>query len=1107
VHFQVSTDSSFTTGTYTSINVTVQPNGGTQTFSLSSSSDGSQGGRFLPSGTAFFYRLVFQNTTNGEVIVGNTLSFTTLTTPVVTSAATLVTSSFATLNGTVNPNGSAGLVHFQVSADSSFSTGTYPTINVTVQPNGGTQAISISSSSDGSLGGRLLPSGTTFFYRLVFQNTTNGEVIVGNTLSFTTVTIGSPVGILTSSTSKLFFASQALNVTSGSQSVTLTNTGNATLTISSISLTGDFALTTDGTTTCSAALALAPNAECLIAITFAPSALSTRTGAIVITAANASNSPQSIALSGFGMQEFPQSGLPTSFDNGLCSTSKFGCALTSAASLLTTFDPTATPASLDAFLSAHSGYCASDCDLIWSVVPSLESPSTPIHLVGAPSILGGAGSQIAQNMVQTSPAQDLNTYLTSQIGTLENRVLLAMKYTLPNGDSGSHFVFVTRPTGSGDWDIYDPNNAIFGRHTLAEYLAGFSYTSPALGPDTQIRFSAARAVSYGPGAGSHLSIVACSPVELLVTDPNGLLVGNLGPGNEVIQIPFSSYGRDFPLGDDTGTGATIGDPAGTKSADIASPPEGIYTVVATGTNFGQYKLNFLFTASDGTLQQRSFAGFAAPGSTATFTADYSSTPGATVSAAQQPTGSQLGLSNANMTFSSQNVGTTSVVQSIGVADTGTSPLSITNIAITGPAGRDFALAAGTTCPAVGGSVGIGTSCTINVTFTPTVVGTRAATVTISDNAPGSPHVISLTGTATPGTPTITWATPPSIVYGTPLDTTQLNATASVPGTFVYNPPAGTLPNAGPQTLSVIFTPSDSNDYTATTDQVTLVVQPAKLTVSAGSLSRQYGQPNPALSSVTYSGFVNGDGPPSLSGALNCVTPAMESSPVGSYAVTCSGLSSRNYAITFTPGTLTITKAPLTISANDSTKILNAPNPTLTWTARGFVNGDTTNVLTASPTCSTTALPNSPAGSYPITCSGAAASNYTFSYLSGTFKIVYSTAIGHAILPPIALDGTSVFNQGRTIPAKFSVYDANGVSVGTPGVVSSFFLTAIQSVAVLNSVQDVVATNNPDTAFRWDSTSQQWVFNIATGNLSPGKTYIYTISLNDGSTITFQYNLR
>jgi Bacterial Ig-like domain (group 3)/FG-GAP-like repeat len=73
------------------------------------------------------------------------------------------------------------------------------------------------------------------------------------------------------------------------------------------------------------------------------------------------------------------------------------------------------------------------------------------------------------------------------------------------------------------------------------------------------------------------------------------------------------------------------------------------------------------------------------------------------------------------------------------------------------------------------------------------------------------------------TPTITWVTPTPIVQGTPLSSTQLDATASVPGTFTYTPASGTILSAGAQTLSVTFTPTDTADYTTATATVTLTV--------------------------------------------------------------------------------------------------------------------------------------------------------------------------------------------------------------------------------------------------------------------------------------------
>ncbi len=70
------------------------------------------------------------------------------------------------------------------------------------------------------------------------------------------------------------------------------------------------------------------------------------------------------------------------------------------------------------------------------------------------------------------------------------------------------------------------------------------------------------------------------------------------------------------------------------------------------------------------------------------------------------------------------------------------------------------------------------------------------------------------------TPTVTWAAPADITYGTPLSSTQLNANASVPGSFSYTPSSGTVLPVGTPSLSVMFTPTDSTDYKSVTASVT-----------------------------------------------------------------------------------------------------------------------------------------------------------------------------------------------------------------------------------------------------------------------------------------------
>jgi hypothetical protein len=76
---------------------------------------------------------------------------------------------------------------------------------------------------------------------------------------------------------------------------------------------------------------------------------------------------------------------------------------------------------------------------------------------------------------------------------------------------------------------------------------------------------------------------------------------------------------------------------------------------------------------------------------------------------------------------------------------------------------------------------------------------------------------------TQATPAITWSNPGNITYGTALSSTQLDANASVPGTFVYNPPSGTVLSEGTHILTATFTPTDTANYTTATTNVSINV--------------------------------------------------------------------------------------------------------------------------------------------------------------------------------------------------------------------------------------------------------------------------------------------
>ena len=82
-------------------------------------------------------------------------------------------------------------------------------------------------------------------------------------------------------------------------------------------------------------------------------------------------------------------------------------------------------------------------------------------------------------------------------------------------------------------------------------------------------------------------------------------------------------------------------------------------------------------------------------------------------------------------------------------------------------------------------------------------------------------------TATMATPVIAWSAPAAITFGSALGSSQLDATASVPGVFAYTPAAGTvLPAGAGQTLSVTFWPNDWVDYATTSASTTITINPA-----------------------------------------------------------------------------------------------------------------------------------------------------------------------------------------------------------------------------------------------------------------------------------------
>ena len=190
--------------------------------------------------------------------------------------------------------------------------------------------------------------------------------------------------------------------------------------------------------------------------------------------------------------------------------------------------------------------------------------------------------------------------------------------------------------------------------------------------------------------------------------------------------------------------------------------------------------------------------------------------------ARAATAPVVSLSPTSLNFASQAVGATSAFQIITLTNTGNASLTFTSKSVTGTNASDFSQP--NNC---GWSLAAGGSCTFEIYFTPSATGARTASLTLPDNATGSPQTVSLTGT---GTAPVVSLSPTSVTFGNcPVDTgcssqavalhntgstalsiTSITSTGADPADFAENNTCGSSVTAGGTcTIAILFTPSAS----------------------------------------------------------------------------------------------------------------------------------------------------------------------------------------------------------------------------------------------------------------------------------------------------------
>jgi len=320
-------------------------------------------------------------------------------------------------------------------------------------------------------------------------------------------------------------------------------------------------------------------------------------------------------------------------------------------------------------------------------------------------------------------------------------------------------------------------------------------------------------------------------------------------------------------------------------------------------------------------------------------------------------------------------------------------------------------------------------------------GSNTLTVTFYPNSSQnyvSPVTQTVTLTVNQATPAITWATPAAITYGTALSAAQLNASTSVAGTLVYTPAVGAILTTGTPTLSVTFTPTDSKDYTSTTQTVSLLVNRATPAISW-----------PAPAAIAY-------GSPITTAQLNATaavpgtfayTPAAGTIPPAGaqpLSVTFTPTDTTNYVTATSSASLTINKVPLAITANSFARVYGAANPAFTGGVTGAVNGDS-----FTETFSASASAASIVGSYPIVPSvtGVNATDYNITPTNGTLTV--SQAGSNTSL--------ALTNQNLTMTATVTSL-TSGVPSGTVGFYEGQAL--VGSGTISNGVATYTATSFP-----------------------------------------------
>ena len=242
--------------------------------------------------------------------------------------------------------------------------------------------------------------------------------------------------------------------------------------------------------------------------------------------------------------------------------------------------------------------------------------------------------------------------------------------------------------------------------------------------------------------------------------------------------------------------------------------------------------------------------------------------------------------------------------------------------------------------------------------------------------------------------------------------------------------AGAQPHVGTYTISA--SGAASSDYSISYVPAVYTVNPAALTITALAASATYGSGNPTFG-VSYAGFQYSDTSASLTTGPTVSSTAGAQPHVGTYTVSASGAASDDYSISYVPAVYTVNPAALTVTALSASATYGNGNPAFGVSYGGFQYSDTSGSLTTPPTVGSTAGAQPHMGTYTITPSGAASSDYSISYVPAVYTV------NPAALTITALAASATYGSGNpTFGVSYAgfQYMDTAASLSTPPTVSS-----------------------------------------------------------------------